>query len=169
MIHKDLVPEKLTLQWVESHSYIRLIGADHRWIVLVWRNVIFLRISDVWTPEDTDDYINRLSALPNILSGEWDTIFFVFDLTRMKFRVEDTVRYLRANWIKFLDNEDMKVCIVDKSKIRRIALQSLHTLIGKLDKIRIFRDCSEAFKWVHEVIVNSTSATCTTGGNHIKD
>jgi hypothetical protein len=155
-LSKTEIPEKLTLEWIDAHSHIRLVGANHRWVVMAWRNVLFLKISDVWTPADTDDYVNRLSALPGILSEQWDTIFLVFDLSRMKFRVEDAFRYLRANWLKFLDREEMKICIVDESNIRRIALRSLYKLIGKLDKIRIFHNCNESLKWVREAIINST-------------
>ena len=165
---KPEIPEKLSLEWIENHSHIRLVGANRRWIVQAWRNVIFLKISEVWTPADTDDYVNRLSTLPGILSKVWDTIFLVFDLTCMKFRAEDAFRYLHANWLKFLDRQEMKVCIVDESNIRRIALQSLYTLVGKINKIRIFRDCDEAFEWVREAIISSSPVTSKRGGDHAK-
>lgn len=101
-----------------------------------------------------DVYVDRLSGLPAMLSNKWDKIFLVFDLSRMRFKKEDAFRYMRSNWLRFLDREDMKVCIVEENKMRRILLRSVYMIVGKLHKIKIFSDCNEAFGWVREAIVS---------------
>jgi hypothetical protein len=59
----------------------------------------------------------------------------------------------RPNWLEFLDREDMKVCIVEESNMRRILLRSLYKIIGKLDKIRLFLDCDQALAWAHTSLI----------------
>ena len=157
MKDKESIPKKLTLEWIKTHSHIRLAGDDLRWSILAWSNIIFLKISKNWTPDEMDGYVDQLSELPEILTKQWDRIFFVFDLSRMKFRKRDAFHYLRFNWLKFLDREEIKVCIVEESKMRRLMWQSLYKIIGKLDKIKLFTDYDDAFDWVREQIINQKS------------
>ena len=163
MKDKDLIPEKLTPEWIEHHSHIRLVGSGFRWTVLAWRNVIFLKISEIWTPEEMDEYVTRLSALPEILTEQWGRIFFVFDLSRMKFKEEDASRYLSSQWLAFLDREDINVCIVEESKLRRILFRSLYLFIAKLDKIKLFSSCNKAFSWIRKEILGSETSPTNTG------
>jgi hypothetical protein len=151
--NEDFVPKKLTIKWINDHSHIRLTGTGMKWIATAWRNIIFLKISQEWAPEEVEDYVNRLSVLPAILTKQWDRIFFVFDLSRMKFKIDNTFRYLRPNLIELHDREDMEICVVLESKIRRLLFRSMYTVIGKLDKLNLFADCDEAFSWVREQIL----------------
>jgi hypothetical protein len=151
---EESIPEKLTLEWIEKHSLIRLVGNDNRWTITAWRNVIFLKISEKWIPDEMDGYVDRLAELPEILTKQWDRILFVFDLSLMKFRKEDAFHYLRSNWLEFLDRDDVRVCMVEENKMRRLIWRSLYTFIRKLDKIRLFADCDDAFDWVRGEIVS---------------
>ena len=159
MKDKESIPEKLTLEWIKNHARIHLVGEDFRWVFMAWRNVIFLKISKDWTPEGMDVYVNLLSELIAILSKGWDKIFLVFALSRMTFKKKDAFRYLRANWLEFLGGEDRKGCIVEENKIRRVLLKPLYTVIGKLDKIKVFPDCDEAFGWVREAMISHETIT----------
>jgi hypothetical protein len=151
---RDPIPQQLTLSWVESHAHIRLIGDGLKWMIAAWRNIIFLRISHNWTPEEVHDYAKRLSTLPGMLTRQWSRIYFVFDLSRMKFRKEDASRYLRSDLLEFLDREGIRACIVEESKRRRLLLRSFYMTIGKLDKIRLFTACDEALAWIREEILS---------------
>jgi hypothetical protein len=155
----ESIPEKLNLEWFKKNAQIKLVGTGFRWVVHAWRNIIFLNISKEWIPEEMDEYVNRLSSLPAILSKAWNKIFLMFDLSRMEFKIEDAFQYLRANWLKILDSEEIEVCIIEESNMRRILLQSLYKIVGKLDKIKVFRDCDEAFGWVREEIISSETIT----------
>jgi hypothetical protein len=151
---KELIPGQLTLEWIKRHSHIRLVGNDRRWTITAWRNIIFLKISENWTPDEIDSYVDRLSELPAILTSQWDRIFFVFEFSHMKFGKEDSLEYLRLNWLNFLDREDVRVCIVDESKMRRLMWRSMYTFVRRLDRIRLFADCDDAFGWVRQEIVS---------------
>lgn len=158
----ESIPEKLTLEWLKEHAQIQFGGEGLRWTLLAWQNVIYIQIDYDWKPEEMDSYVDNLSGLPDMLpklSKRWDAIFLVFDISRMKFKKEDASRYLRSNWLKFLDREDMKVCIVEESKMRRVLLRSLYRIIGKLDRIKLFPDCDEAFGWVREKILSHKTIT----------
>ena len=151
------IPEKLTLDWIEKHSHIHLKGDRLRWTITAWRNVIFLKINQDWTPDEITGYVDLLSELPSILSDQWPRIYFVFDLSRMGFRKEDAHLYLRTNWLQLLDRENMRVCIVEESRMRRLIWRSLYKGIGKLDRIELFAGCDEAFEWVREQLAGEKS------------
>jgi len=148
------IPETLTSEWFESHARIKLVGAGAQWIVMGWRNIIFLRISKKWIPDEIDEYVNRLSVLSAFLSKAANKIFLIFDLSRMQFKKKDIFRYLHADWFKFLAREDVKVCIVEEGNLRRIILRSLYRIVGQLETVMIFCDCDEAFAWVREEIIS---------------
>jgi hypothetical protein len=152
-IDKELIPEKLTLEWINKRSHIRLVGNDHRWTITAWRNIVFLKISENWTPDEIDSYVERLSELPAILTRQWDRIFFVFEFSHMKLSREDSIEYLRSNWLNFLSREDVRVCIIDESNMRRLMWQSMYTFVRKLDRIQLFAGCDDAFGWVRQEIL----------------
>jgi hypothetical protein len=159
------IPERLTFKWFENHARIKLVGAGTQWVVMGWRNIIFLRLSKKWIPDEIDAYVNRLSALSGFLSKKADKIFLIFDLSRMRLKKKDTFRYLRANWFEFLANDDVQVCIVDEGNLRRIILRSLYRIVGQLEKFKIFRDCDRAFAWVREEIISSKNRANKKGGD----
>jgi hypothetical protein len=157
------IPERLTFEWFENHARIKLVGAGAQWIVMGWRNIIFLRISKKWIPDEIDEYVNRLSALSGFLSKKADKIFLIFDLSRMQFKKKAIFRYLRAKWFEFLASENVKVCIVDEGNLRRIILRSLYWIVGQLEKFKIFRNRDGAFAWVQEEILRSETSPTNTG------
>ena len=156
--NEDLVPEKLTLKWIDDHSHMRLTGTGLRWTVTAWRNIILLKISGEWPADEVEDYVNRLSTLPTILQKKWDRIFFVFDLSPMKFKKEEMFRYLRPNLLAFHDREDVRICVVEENRMRRLLLRSLYTLAGRIDKLNLFADSDGAFSWVREQILSSETS-----------
>lgn len=130
------------------------MGAEARWVVMGWRNIIFLRISKKWTPIEISEYVNRLSALSGFLSKKVDTIFLIFDLSRMQFKKKDLFRYLHTKEFEYLASEDVKVCIVEEGILRRIILRTLYQILGQLEKFKIFNKCDGAFAWVRQEIVS---------------
>ena len=165
MNFNEPIPERLTFEWFENHARIKLVGAGAQWVVMGWRNIIFLRISKKWIPDEIDEYVNRLSALSGFLSKKADKIFLIFDLSRMRLKKKDIFRYLRANWFEFLANDDVKVCIVDEGNLRRIILRCLYRIVGQLEKFKIFHNCDGAFAWVREEIISSKNRTNKKGGD----
>jgi hypothetical protein len=154
------IPEKLTLGWLKDHAQIQFGGDELRWALLAWQNIIFIQISNEWKPEELDSHADNLSGLPDMLpklSKRWDKIFLVFDMSRMKSKREDASRYLRSNWLDFLNREDMKVCIVEGNRIRRALLRSLYIIIGRLGSIKLFPGCDQAFGWVRGEIRSDRS------------
>ena len=141
------------------------MGDGAQWVVMGWRNIIFLRMSKKWIPDEIDVYVNRLSALSGFLSKKADKIFLIFDLSRMRLKKKDTFRYLRANWFGSMASEDVKVCIVDEGSLRRIILRSLYRIVGQLEKFKIFHNCDGALAWVREEIISSKNGTNKKGGD----
>jgi hypothetical protein len=147
------IPEKLTLAWIEMHSHIHLKGDGLRWTLTAWRNVVFLKINEDWTPDEINGYVDLLSDLPSILSEQWARIYFVFDLSQMGFPEEDAHLYLRTNWLELLDRENMRVGVVEESRMRRLMWISLYKGFAKLDRIQLFSGCDEAFEWVRDQLL----------------
>ena len=159
MNYDEPIPEKLTFEWFENRARIKLVGAEARWVVMGWRNIIFVRIHKKWIPDEIDTYVNRLSTLSDYLSKDRNMLFLIFDLSHMRLKKTEIFRYLRAYWFEFLAGDDVNVCIVEEGNLRRVMLRSLSRIIGRLEKIKIFRDCDESFAWIQEEILSSKTST----------
>jgi hypothetical protein len=79
------VTERLTLEWLRDHSRQHLIGANGKWGVTAWNNVVYLKISERWTPEEGDVYVEHLTAIPGMLGSKWGRVFFLLDISDMTY------------------------------------------------------------------------------------
>jgi hypothetical protein len=149
------IPEQFTLQWLHDHAQQHLVGASGKWTVTAWNNVVFLKISKLWTPEESDEYVDHLSGIPRILKEKWERVYFIFDISAMVFKPEDLHLYMRAKWLRTLDHEDQSFCLVEANRMRRVLMRSMYTLLGKRNRIQIFASTEEALEWVRVELLSS--------------
>ena len=142
------IPKRLTLSWLHDQAQQHLVGADGKWTVTAWNNVVYLKISKDWSPEEGDEYVGHLSGIPRVLNEKWAKAFFVFDISEMVFKPEDLHLYMRSKWFEFLDHEELSICLVEAKRTRRLLLSSMYTLLGKRNLVRIFASPDEALEWV---------------------
>jgi hypothetical protein len=148
----DSIPEAPSLGWVRKHAHIHLVGKDQLWSVTAWRNIIILKIQNRWTPELIEEYLGYISELPSLVLKKWNRVFLVFDVTRMEFPIKDAPRFLKSDWLRFLDRDDMKVCIVQKNKLNRFLWRQLLWQIGKPNDAKVFSDCDAALLWIYDQV-----------------
>jgi hypothetical protein len=142
---------------LRDHAQQHLVGGNGKWTVTAWNNVVFLKISKNWTPEEGDEYVSYLSGIPRILSDTWHRVFFIFDISDMVFKPEELHLYMRSKWLEILNYEDLSVCLVETKKMRRMLMRSMYTLLGKRSQIKILASPDEALEWVRmELISNKT-------------
>jgi hypothetical protein len=149
------IPEELNLDWITKHAHIKLAGKDLIWSIIACRNIIILTIRNHWTPKTVKDYMEHISGLPSLLLEKWNDIYLIFDVTLMDFDIKDAPRFLRSNWLKFLDRDDMTTCMVHRKKLSRFLWKQLLWQIGKLNEVKVFPDCDAALTWIR-----SRTITC---------
>ena len=147
---KLVIPAELNLELVKKNAHIKLVGKDQLWSITAYRNIILLKIQNHWTPENIQEYTDNISGLPSLLLEKWSRIFLLFDVTLMEFDIKDAPRFLRSNWLKFLDRDDMTTCIVHRKKMNRFLWRQLLWQIGKLEKVKVFSDCNAALTWIRK-------------------
>jgi hypothetical protein len=148
------VPQRFTLQWLHDHAQQYLVGANSKWTVTAWNNVVFLKISKNWTPDEGEEYVGKLSGIPRILGEDWSKVFFIFDISEMVFKPEDLHLYMRSKWLEVLEHEGMSICLVETKKMRRMLLSSMYKLLGKRNRIQIFASPDEALEWVRVELIS---------------
>jgi hypothetical protein len=153
------VSENITLRWLHDHAQQHYVGADGKWTVTAWNNVVFLKISKNWTPEEGEEYVGYLSGIPRILNQKWERIYFIFDISEMVFKPEDLHLYMRSKWLETLEHEELSVCLVESKKMRRMLMSSMYKLLGKRDRIHIFASPERALEWVRVELVRSRSGS----------
>jgi hypothetical protein len=147
------LPERPTLQWLQDRAQQNLIGANNRWAITVWNNVVYLKISESWTPQEGDQYVDPLAGIPGMLGEAWGRVFFIFDISNMAFKPEDLHLYVRAKWLEVLDHEEMSVCLVEAKRVRRLLLHSVYNLLGKRSRVKIMASPDEALQWVQRELM----------------
>jgi len=160
---KSSLPEELNFEWVKKHAHIRLVGKDRLWSIKACRNIIVLKIQNHWGPENIEEHLLHISGLPSLLLEKWDKVFLIFDVTQMEFAIRDAPRFLKTDWLRFLDRDDMITCIVQQNKFNRFLWRQLLRQIGKLNRVRLFPDCDRALAWVRDQMI--AEAQVSTSGN----
>jgi hypothetical protein len=150
---KSSLPEELNFKWVKKHAHIRLSGKDRLWTINAYRNIIVLEIQNHWSPEDIKEHLLSITGLPSLLLEKWNKVFLVFVVSFMDFAIRDAPRFLKSDWLSFLDRDDMTTCIVQKSKFNQILWRKLLRRIGKLNRVRLFSECDHALAWIRNEIV----------------
>jgi len=152
---KPSLPEELNVEWVRKHAHIHLTGKDKLWSIMTCRNIVLLQIRNYWTPENIREYMNHISGLPLLLLEEWKRIFLIFDVTRMNLALRDARKFLKLDWLRFLDWDHMITCVVQQSSFKRFLWRRLLRQIGKLNRVRIFPDCDLALAWIRDDMIKN--------------
>ena len=155
--NKTSIPEKLNLKWIGEHAHLHLVGRDRLWIITACQNIILLKIQNHWTPDDVKEHMILTSGLPSLILENWNRIFFIFDVTLMDFAIKDGPRFLKSDWLRFLDRDDIITCVVHKNKFNRFLWRQLLRQIGKLNKVKLFPDCNTALAWIHNEKITQSS------------
>jgi hypothetical protein len=156
------MPKELTIELVNKQAHIRLVGKNQLWTIVAYRNIILLKIQNRWTAENIKEYMKHISGLPSLLLEEWNKIFLVFDVTLMDFAIRDAPRFLKSDWLRFMDRDDMITCVVQKNKFNRFLWRQLLRQIGKLNRVRLFSDCDRALAWIRDEMINE-AIDCNSG------
>jgi hypothetical protein len=141
-------PERLTLEWVVKHANMHLVGAEQKWRIVTWRNLAYIRISGVWTGLQAQEYVGRISGIPMILDRAYDKLYLLLEINRMKFKPEEAFQYLHTNWLQVLDQDNIAVAIIERNGARRQLWRSLHAVVGRRDRVKIFATANQALAWV---------------------
>ena len=151
---KSAIPVRLSLEWVKKHAHVHLVGENQLWTITACRNIVLLKIQNHWTPEKIEEYLQYMSEIPSILLEEWSRIFLIFDVTHMDFAIREAPRFLKSDWLTFIDRNDMTTCVVQGKTFRRFLWRQLLRRIGKLNRAKLFPDCDRALTWISKEMVH---------------
>jgi len=147
------VPERLTVDWMLKHATMRLVGADGKWQITAWRNVVFFKISGRWPASEAQEYVRRISSIPSILEQEYETVYLLFEVGKMKFKPQEATQYIHTEWLKLLEEPSRVIALIDPNPARLQLWKSVHTIAGKRYRIQFFAAPAEALAWVREELL----------------
>jgi hypothetical protein len=141
-------PDRIDLQSILKRADQRYQSTDNLWAMWVRRNIVLVRASGKWSVEDTAVYLKRYWNLFKDLRKRYAKVTFLFDLNLWEIQTEEFRRYLKENWAHILDREDLDVLFVDANPMKRLIWISIFQLIGKRDRLFLFKDFDRAFAWI---------------------
>jgi hypothetical protein len=141
-------PERIDHRYLTKHADHHYLSADHKWILWIWRNIVLIKASGMWSVEETAFYVNQYWNTFKKLRVTCPKVFYVLDMNSMEIQTEEFRRYLKENWAHLLDREDLGLCFVEGKAMKRLIWTSIFSLIGKKDRLFLFKDFSEAFAWI---------------------
>ena len=141
-------PEKIDLQTIMDQADRHYLASDHKWMLWIWRNIVLLRPTGTWSVEDTSIYVNIYWNIFDELRKTWPAVFYLIDMNHMEIQTEDFRRYLKDTWAHLLEREDLGLCFVEAKAMKRLIWGSIFQLIGKRDRLFLFKDFPEAFAWI---------------------
>jgi hypothetical protein len=141
-------PERITDRFIIQNAEYT-IGSDSReWQAWIWKQFVLFRFYGRWEP---GNYNQNLSDFWDIFSERkktWPAVYFIIDANDLDIQTEEFRRYLKENWMHLLDREDLSICMVAEKEMKRQIWTSIMKLLGKQDRMPIFKDLSEAFVWI---------------------
>jgi hypothetical protein len=141
-------PETISLQNIMERADRHYLASDHKWMLWIWRNIVLLRPTGSWSVEDTSIYVNLYWNIFDELRKSWPAVFYVIDMNHMDIQTEEFRRYLKENWAHLLDRADLGLCFVESRAMKRLIWGSIFQLIGKRERLFLFRDFTEALAWI---------------------
>jgi len=147
--------EKLSYRYIIENAERHFLSVDHKWMLWVWCNVVLIKPTGKWSPEDAEIYINQFFALFKSLKTTWPKVYYVLDMNSWELQTEEFRRYLRANWTKLFNREDLILCFVEAKAMKRIIWTSIFQLIDMQDRLFLFEDFSEAFAWIRGRLIRN--------------
>jgi hypothetical protein len=141
-------PERIDLRYLTQNADHHYLSADHKWMLWIWRNIVLIKASGMWSVEKTAFYVNQYWDTFKRLRATWPKVYYVLDMNNMEIQTEEFRRYLKENWAHLLDREDLGLCFVEGKAMKRIIWTSIFQLIGKKDRLFLFKDFTDAFDWV---------------------
>ena len=98
--------------------------------------------------DDTAFYLQRYWNIFGDLRKIYAKVFFLFDMNRWEIQTEEFRRYLKENWSHILDRDDLDVLFIDANPMKRLIWISIFQLIGKRERLFLFKDFAQAFAWI---------------------
>jgi hypothetical protein len=117
---------------------------------MIWtrRNIVIIRPSGQWSAEDAAFHVQDYWDFFKNLRKTWSKVYYVIDMNNMEIQNEEFRRYLKENWAHVLDREDFGICFVESKAMKRAIWSSIFQLIGKQERLFLFKDFTEAFAWI---------------------
>ncbi len=153
--------ERIDLQTIIEHADQHYQSCDDLWMMWIRRNIVLIRASGKWSVDDTAFYLQRYWNIFGDLRKIYAKVIFLFDMNQWEIQTEEFRRYLKENWSHILDREDLDVLFVDANPMKRLIWISIFQLIGKRDRLLLFKNFSEAFAWMHRRLVNQGNSNAT--------
>jgi hypothetical protein len=141
-------PERIDLRYLTENADRHYLSADHKWMLWIWRNIVLIKASGRWSADDAALYVNQYFNLFEGLRKTWPKVYFVMDMNSWELQTEEFRRYLKEDWVHLLYREDLGLCFVEGKAMKRLIWSSIFQLIGKQDRLFLFRDFTEAFAWI---------------------
>ena len=141
-------PEKVDYRYIWENPDQHYLSADHKWMIWTWRNIVILRPSGQWSAEDTVVHVKEYWDFFVNLRKTWLKVYYVIDMNSMEIQNEEFRCYMKENWAHVLDREDLGLCFVEGKAIKQLIWSSIFQLIGKQDRLFLFKDFTEAFAWI---------------------
>lgn len=124
------------------------LSMDHKCALWTWKNIVFIKATGIWSIEESHSYINRFWDMFTSLKKNWNTIYFLIDTNYMEIQSESFRRYMKEEWGRLADQEELSICIIENKDMKRLIWMSIHQLLGIADKIQLFKDHRQAFLWL---------------------
>jgi len=140
-------PERLTDRFIIQNAEYALGSSSREWQAWTWKQFVLFRFYGSWEP---GNYNKNLSDFWDIFCERkktWPAVYFIIDANDLDIQTEEFRRYLKENWMYLLDREDLSICMVAEKEMKRLIWTSIMQLLGKLDRMPIFKDLSQAFAW----------------------
>jgi hypothetical protein len=141
-------PEKVDYRYILANPDQHYLSADHKWMIWTRRNIVILRPSGQWSAEDTAYHVKQYWDFFMNLRKTWPKVYYVIDMNSMEIQNEEFRYYLKENWAHVLDREDLGLCFVESKAMKRLIWSSIFQLLGKQDRLFLFKDFAEAFAWI---------------------
>jgi hypothetical protein len=75
-------------------------------------------------------------------------VFGLFDTNYLEIQSESFRRYMKEEWARLVDLEDLFLCIIEKKDMKRLIWKSIYQLLGIANKIQLFQNHKQAFLWL---------------------
>jgi hypothetical protein len=142
------IPEKMTERFIIQNAEYSLGSPTREWQAWMWKQLVLLKVSGNWELKSCSHYFNEFWDIFCERKKVWDRVHFIIDANDMEIQTEEFRRYLKESWMHLLDRGDLSICLVEAKALKRLIWKSIYQLIGKQDRVRIFKDFSEAFAWI---------------------
>jgi hypothetical protein len=147
--------ERITKRFIMHNAEYVLESGFRQWKIYAWRDLALVVVSGDWDPNNYGYYFKEFWNVFYERRESWGLVHFIVDTNKMPIQTEEFGGYVRDNWIHLLDRNDLRICLVESSAVKRLLWTSIYHLIGKEKRITISNSYGQAFSWFQTTCVSS--------------